>query len=114
MSALGKAEENTAADYLTKRGLRIISRNYRCKGGELDLVALHNGELVFVEVRYRAFTAWGDAVESVGKIKQRRWMHAARYFCLQHPEYSNLAMRFDLVAIQGYSKTVNWIQNVSL
>ena len=109
--AVGRRGEQIAADYLARRGLRIMFRNYRCRGGELDLVALHGEELVFVEVRSRTAADWGDAVESVNGTKKRRWVHAARCFCAQHPEFSDLAMRFDLVAMQGHDSVVSWIQD---
>ena len=115
---IGKQEENVAVAYLTKQGLQILFRNYHCRGGELDIVAMHNCELDFVEVRYRKLTAWGDAVESVNVTKQQRWVHAAQCFCLQHPEFDDLTKRFDLIAIQGAnnwfhtSKTIRWMRNV--
>lgn len=99
--ARGRAAEDTALRFLEARGLVLLSRNYRCRMGELDLVMRDGGSLVFVEVRARGQAAFGGAAASVGRAKQRRLAAAARHFLMTHPRAAELPARFDVVAISG-------------
>src|ERR1044072_679376 len=74
----GVAAEELAAAFLQEHGLRIIARNYRCRLGEIDLVALERGTTVFVEVRQRSSSAFGGAAASITARKQARLIRAAR------------------------------------
>lgn len=96
----GEAGEHAAADYL--RGLKyvIVARNYRCRGGEIDLVALHRETVVFIEVRTRSDGALVDPIESVDDSKRRRIVTAARHYAARHRLHDR-AMRFDLVAVRA-------------
>jgi putative endonuclease len=69
---LGKDGEQAAADYLTGCGFRILDRNWRCAGGELDIVAVERHVFVVCEVKTRSGTGYGTPLEAVGKQKQRR------------------------------------------
>ena len=84
---------------LGEAGYRIVARNWRIRGGEIDLVALHGEELVFVEVRARSSVASGRAAESVDARKLRHLMTAAAKFIERHPEHEDRIWRLDLVAI---------------
>ncbi|HEU0230437.1 MAG TPA: YraN family protein [Burkholderiaceae bacterium] len=75
----GQAEER-ARHHLLDAGATVLARNLRCKGGEIDLVALDHGVLVFVEVRYRGSERFGGAAASVNRRKRQRLVLAARYF----------------------------------
>jgi putative endonuclease len=97
----GAAAEAQAQQHLESAGLRLIARNWRCRGGELDLVMSDRGAIVFVEVRSRASSAYGSAAESINASKQARVTHAARSFLSQHPEYAERPARFDVVAFDG-------------
>ena len=77
---LGQAGEDEALAYLQKKGLVLIERNFRCKGGEIDLVMQDNNTLVFVEVRKRANHRHGGAAASVTTAKQKRLIIAAHIF----------------------------------
>jgi len=96
----GRSGEDRAAALLIDRGYAIVERNYRCRVGELDLVARDGDTLVFVEVRSRADGAHGSALDTVGGAKQRRIARvAAHYLAARHP--TARACRFDVVGITG-------------
>lgn len=96
----GSERENTAEAILSRRGYRIVARNWRGGGGELDLVMWDGECLVFVEVRYRASDAWGGASETVGRAKRRRLIRAATSFLLRF-EGAMPDCRFDVVGLGG-------------
>ena len=76
--ARGAAAEALAAEHLAAHGLRVIARNVRCRGGEVDLVCLDRSHVVFVEVRLRSNGRFGGAAESITAAKQRRLLSAAQ------------------------------------
>jgi putative endonuclease len=96
--AAGDAAERAAAEFLLARGYEIVERNFRCKAGELDIVARDGDVLVFVEVRSRSDDDHGHAVEMIGRTKQRRVVRVARhYLAIAAPRFERC--RFDVVAI---------------
>jgi putative endonuclease len=104
----GKAAEDQAATFLRRQGLTELQRNYRVRGGEIDLIMQDGRQLVFVEVRYRQHSRYGGAAASITAGKQARLSLAARHYLLQHgPDRS---CRFDVVAIDG-SHPPNWIKD---
>lgn len=109
---LGQEHEALAERYLQKQGMTIKSRNYRCKMGEIDLIAEDRGTLVFVEVRYRGHTSLVTSEESVTATKQQRLIRAAQHYLLRHR--SDCPCRFDVLAINrsvlGKLK-IHWIDN---
>ena len=108
----GRAGEATALAYLQRAGLRLVLRNFRCKGGEIDLVMLDGATLVFVEVRYRSSEQFGGAAASVTWRKQRRLANAAEYLLLTRPELRRYAARFDVDAIAAAPEyRINWIKS---
>jgi len=113
----GRHWEAVAESLLRRRGLRLLARNYACRGGEIDLVMLDGSVLVFVEVRYRRCDRYGSGADSVTAVKQRRIVHAARHYLATHSQHGILPCRFDVVSIggdrdqSGYPEaTVNWIR----
>jgi putative endonuclease len=76
----GAAAEALAAEHLAAHGLRVIARNVRCRGGEVDLVCLDRSHVVFVEVRLRSNGRFGGAAESITAAKQRRVLIAAQWW----------------------------------
>jgi putative endonuclease len=104
---LGQAGEDSALDYLGRNGLTLVERNFRCRGGEIDLVMQHGDVLVFVEVRKRADNRYGGAAASVTAAKQARLMLAAQIYLQRYR--SPPACRFDVVAIDGSALT--WLKN---
>jgi putative endonuclease len=110
---IGQRGEDAAARYLEARGLRLLERNYRCRGGEVDLVMLDGGTLVLVEVRLRSSTRFGGAAASVGPRKQRRFALAARHLLMTRPALRELPMRFDVVALEAGPEgpRLDWIRD---
>ena len=109
----GKQAEDAACKYLMENGLRLVEKNYKCRGGEIDLVMRHKNSLVFVEVRYRHSNRFGSGAESVIKRKQDKIILTALHYLQSHNNSDGLASRFDVISIQAISgKTdIQWIQN---
>jgi putative endonuclease len=106
----GQHFEQIAERWLQARGLQPVTRNYRCRGGEIDLIMRQGDTLVFVEVRYRANATHGGAASSVTRRKQHKIVLAARHYFKQHAiNEANQACRFDVIAFEGDQP--DWIQN---
>lgn len=103
----GDAAEQAALYYLQQQGLSLVGSNFRCKGGEIDLIMQDGSTLVFVEVRKRADARYGGAAASVTSRKQARLIIAAQTFLqrYKHPP----SCRFDILAIDGSQTT--WLKN---
>jgi putative endonuclease len=110
----GAAAEDLAAQYLQVRGLKILARNMRCKAGELDLVCLDGEVLAIVEVRQRGSAEFGGALSSVTWTKQRKILRAAQFFLRREKQWRNLALRFDVLAIEGLpdgAHRIDWVKD---
>ena len=110
----GQAAEAQARQHLERQGLRLLAQNWRCRRGELDLVMLDADTVVFVEVRYRRYAAWGGAIESVDARKREKLTTAAMHFLQQESRWAKHPCRFDVIAInaEGHSPAqLSWIQN---
>ncbi len=97
----GTAYEEKVAAFLEKKGFCILERNYRCRQGEIDLVARDGRYLVFVEVKYRSGQKTGHPVEAVHWRKQQRIIQTAMYYCYQHRIPDTQPCRFDVVTVLG-------------
>jgi putative endonuclease len=95
----GAAAEQLAADYLTRQGLGLVTRNYRCRGGEIDLIMRDGATLVFVEVRARMRDDFGGAAASITAAKQARIILAARHYLARYRV--DAPCRFDAVLLQA-------------
>ncbi len=110
----GAAAEDLAERYLQRHGLVPVERNFRARGGEIDLVMREGTTLVFVEVRYRGARTYGGALASVDARKQRRLIHAARLYLarLREPEPT---CRFDVLGVAPGSRPdtarVQWVRD---
>ncbi|MBI5923686.1 MAG: YraN family protein [Betaproteobacteria bacterium] len=105
----GERAEALAAAYLERQGLRILERNYRVRGGEIDLICDDHGCLVFVEVRLRTSSRFGGAAASITTTKQRRLILAARHYLSGRREQP---CRFDAVLLSGLTDNdIEWIRN---
>lgn len=93
----GKWGEQKAANYLRLRGYRIIDMNFRCRQGEIDVIAQKRGYIVFVEVKLRKNADYGEAKEFVTRTKQEKIITAAEIWLSQHE--SELQPRFDVIEI---------------
>ena len=96
--ALGAYGERVAVRALTDAGLQVLDRNWRCRGGELDLVAREGSALVFCEVKTRRGDGFGHPVEAVTVPKQRRLRTLARAWLAAHDEHAP-DLRFDVVGV---------------
>ena len=97
-SDLGAHGERIAAAYLTDSGLRVLDRNWRCRDGELDIVARDGDALVFCEVKTRRAVGFGHPVEAVAYVKQRRLRVLAQRWLAAHDEHAH-ELRFDVVGV---------------
>ena len=107
----GAAAEERAARFLATRGLRVIARNYRCRFGEIDLIAWDADAIVFVEVRMRRSSAFGGAIGSIDRRKQKKLTLTARHYL------SRLAReprcRFDAVLLYDLeSDRIQWLRDI--
>lgn len=105
---LGRLGEDAALAHLARHGLALVERNFRCKGGELDLIMRDGEALVFVEVRRRSGLIHGGAAASITPAKQRRMVLAAQVYLLGLKRLP--PCRFDVVAIDGAA--LRWLKNV--
>ncbi len=97
-SDLGGHGERIAAAYLSDVGLRVLDRNWRCRDGELDIVAREGNALVFCEVKTRRESGFGHPVEAVTRTKQRRLRTLAQRWLAAHDEHAP-ELRFDVVGV---------------
>jgi putative endonuclease len=109
MSRPGEEAEALAAAHLGRCGLAIVARNYRCRFGEIDIVAQDRGTLVFVEVRLRSRSDFGTAAESINGAKRKRLIAAARHYLAR--TRADCACRFDAFLVGGDGR-VEWLKNV--
>jgi len=109
---LGKEGERVAEQYLKKKGYKVVERNYRCAGGELDLIVLDRRVVVFVEVKTRTGHGFGTPLEAVEFRKQRKMIQAAQFFLTAKRLHQRDA-RFDVVGISwpGGEPLVEHIEN---
>jgi putative endonuclease len=109
--AIGKRGEDLAARFLERRGLAILARNFRCRGGEIDLVCRDGRSLVFVEVRLRRAGGYGGAGASITARKQRRIVLAARHYLAAHAGADD-DCRFDCVLLSGTdANAIEWLRD---
>ena len=110
----GRQAEELAAAFLTAAGCEILRRNYRCRLGELDIVARHGGVLVVAEVRTRASSRYGGAAASVDRVKQRRIARAAAALLAERRDLACLPVRFDVIVVSdlhGPAPALEWIRH---
>ena len=110
-TATGLIAENLAACFLEKRGLATTARNYRCRGGEIDLVCHDGKTLVFVEVRLRRNSGFGGAGASITRTKQQRIILAAQHYLSAHRKH-DCACRFDCLLLNGTrEQDIEWVKD---
>lgn len=98
--SVGMDYEKWTCKYLTKCGYEVVECNYYCSAGEIDVVARHEGYLVFVEVKFRKDAQKGTPLESISLQKQKRISKCALYYMRQHGLLEE-SVRFDVVGIMG-------------
>ena len=105
---LGKQGEEIAIDYLNKKGYKILEKNFLCRQGEIDVIALEDNYIVFIEIKSRTNTEFGLPSESVTKKKIKKILKAASYY-LYIRKLENLDVRID--AIEVYIKQEKYYIN---
>lgn len=107
----GRIAEDKALAYLLAQGLKLITRNYSCRLGEIDLIMRDKDYLVFIEVRARVSAKFGGGIASITYAKRQKIIKSASYYMLTHNAQSNMAMRFDVISIDGKSASITWIKD---
>jgi putative endonuclease len=96
--SFGRAGEQLAAEHYRKQGFTLLDQNYRCREGEIDIVAARGRLVVFCEVKCRHSSYWGEPAEAVGWRKQQRLRRlAAAWLADRRPSFREL--RFDIVSV---------------
>ena len=110
---MGRDAEDLAERFLVRHGLLPVSRNYRCRRGEIDLVMRDADTLVFVEVRRRTSRMFGGGLDSVDTRKRGRLVAAAEHYLMTHRIGDDHPCRFDVVAIDGPGRrtTIEWVND---
>lgn len=116
--SVGGRYEAKAATYLIEMGLTILDRNFRCRFGEIDLIAMESGRelavdhdqtIAFIEVKYRKDAKSGRPFEAVDHKKQKTICRVADYYRLKHNGLTGYNFRFDVISILG--DEITWIKN---
>lgn len=110
---IGALWEEAALAHLTRAGQRLLTRNFTCRHGELDLVMRDGDCIVFVEVRYRGARDRGGSAASVGVNKRAKLVRAAQVYLLAHPQFAAAPCRFDVIGCSGTPQQpqMDWIRS---
>lgn len=110
---IGKLGEDLATKYLEQQGYKVIERNFECRQGEIDIIAIDKNELVFIEVKTRTNLKYGKPVEAVNQNKQKHLTKAVRYY-LYSRHLENEFVRIDVIEIYLYNHKyrVNHIKQI--
>lgn len=112
-SQKGKAAELTACEFLQTQGFSLLMQNYRCYFGEIDLIMQDQDDIVFIEVRSRRRTDYGNALESINQTKKAKLIKAATHFLQSTNQLYKINSRFDIIAIHPIhgKMQLEWIKN---
>ncbi len=111
---LGKTGEEIATQYLIKNGYKLLVKNFRCRQGEIDIIALDKNEIVFIEVKTRKNANYGHPIDAVDKRKQKHILNASKYYIYIN-KLENRDMRFDVIEIYVKDKFyINHIKNINI
>jgi putative endonuclease len=106
---LGCEAEARAAQLLSQAGFVVLARNYRCRLGELDIIARRAQLLVIAEVRLRSHREFGGAAASISAAKRARILRTTRYLLRVQPSLARLAVRFDVLLLSAPDGPIEWI-----
>ena len=95
---IGKLGEDIAVNYLKQKGYKILDRNFECRQGELDIIAIDKNEMVFIEVKTRTSNRYGTPSESVNKIKQKHMLQTIKYY-LYTRNLNDEFVRIDVIEV---------------
>jgi len=112
---IGQSAERLAMQYLQSQGMTLITKNFACKYGEIDLIMKHGETVIFVEVRYRKKSLFGSGAETVDYRKQQKLLSCAEFFLQKHRHLAHHPARIDVVSIGRTSDHgtphIDWIAN---
>jgi putative endonuclease len=112
----GRRGENIAAEYLRQKGFQIIDRNFRIRGGEIDIIALDGNTLAFIEVKTRSSNEFGTPLEAISYFKLKSLIKTAQFYKIKHPHLPE-SMRIDAVAIvlspDGSVASIELVKNIT-
>jgi putative endonuclease len=110
---IGKRAENIAADHLAKHNVKLTSRNFHCRFGEIDLIGLEQEILLFIEVRYRKNEHYLAAVETIDQHKCKKIVITSEYYLNKHKKYQSYFCRYDVITLTGELEkpVIEWIKN---
>jgi len=104
----GELAEIRARQFMEEKEYKTIDTNVHSRFGEIDIIMIKDKELVFIEVRKRSTSSYGNAAQSVHIYKQRKIIHAARYFLQKNPEFTKFNARFDVITIDNLQNNLQW------
>ncbi len=107
---VGNHFESLALIYLEKKNFKIIKTNYYAKGGEIDIIAIKDNILHFIEVKYRKNNKYGSAIESLSNAKIYKILRTSKIYLLENKLSFNQAISYDLLAIEG--ERIDFIENI--
>jgi len=111
----GARAEKKALRFLKQQGLRLLDTNFACKAGEIDLIMLDQATLVFVEVRSRSASRFGNAASTIDRTKRQKIRKTADFYLQSHREHSHRICRFDAISIDNYDtngqNSLEWIKS---
>ena len=109
----GQWAEQLALDYLVQKKLELLSCNYRCAVGEIDIIMLDHETIVFIEVRYRANNNYIHVLETISEKKCIRIIKTSRHFLQNTRQLSRKPCRFDIITITGENNNpeIVWIKD---
>ena len=106
---VGDYYETKAIEYLENQGLKIVDKNYRNRFGEIDIIAMDDSYLVFIEVKYRRTASAGHPEEAVNYHKALKISRVADYYRVARKVPLDKSCRFDVVAIEA--NEIRWYKN---
>ena len=109
--AKGAIGESIAVHYLIRHGYEVIERNFNCRGGEVDIIAMRRGSLCFIEVKAWRSLRYGDIGDSVGRRKQRRIIQGARYFLQKYVQFAEYVLCFAVLFVDMYYVECRYIES---
>lgn len=112
----GKRAEKMAARYLAQKGYKVIEQNFRNRFCEIDIIAIKDRQIIFIEVKYRRSDAFGNPLEAITKNKFDRVKRAIDFFIKEYPDYIDYQPKIDVISISGDfgSAKINHLENCFL
>ena len=111
---IGDEAEQAAVSLIKAQGYTICAQNYRCKAGEIDIIARDGQTMVFVEVRYRSHRQYGGSLASINQAKLNKIQNSIHYYLHSQALYDTIDYRIDVIGYDANTQHAKWIKNVTL